>query len=150
MDILKFREWMTFDPESPMDPEDIQPTLADLRYQYPNSDGSRKSCGNCIFWKSALSQCALHSSRVLAPQMAVCGMHVFGLPNPVGQTYGAELDPEMTKLRMTRGGACCANCVHYSQSGGDIGVCQASRDDGAHPVVQSLAKCDHWDERDDG
>ena len=125
------------------------PVLREVLYAHPNADRTRKQCGNCVLWKQAGEQCAIHDGDVIATATMACGYHVHGTPagHTLVTTNTQPVDPDMSGLQPTLLGAACDTCEHYEKRGSLSGVCRATSDAevlGAQPVVASLGHCTRW------
>lgn len=125
-------------------------------YVRPNPNGTRKMCGNCLFWKMSDAQCFLHEADIVTMMDMICGYHVFGQPFPGGD--GEELtarnmdpvQPETSGLIQVPGGTSCDTCMHYYASAQTVGTCLALQDPnnpGENPVVEPLGCCTRWERK---
>lgn len=124
------------------------PSAADVLYAGPNPDATRKQCGNCYKWLTQ-GACVEVAGDVAPTQ--VCGLHVFGKPQP------AQLinDPPPKRLPATvnltptphDAGASCDTCRFYEPLPADPGgLCGAlGAVDGLPPViVEPRGRCARW------
>lgn len=140
--------------EPPSDPVREQripyPRADQALYASPNPDGSRKACRNCWKWVTT-GNCLEVAGEIEGTQ--VCGLHVFGTPQPVVPIGAPSLKPSPAEVGLIETpageGTCCALCRFFEQENGtQWGLCKAlGADQDAMPpvVVEPLACCARWE-----
>lgn len=127
--------------ESQIDPGDL-PTPDEVLYQKPNSDSSRKACGNCIMFGTQDRSCTIHDAELdIAPEQ-ICGYYVFGHPMEERMVHAGmdPVEPELSGLMDTEAGSSCDICMHY----GHDEICHAVQQDGEYAKVDALGCCTRW------
>ncbi len=119
-------------------------------YRHPNPDGSRKNCGNCVFWGSKENRCALHAADLQVDSGEWCGFHIFGSPMEKTAPRGGmqTVTPDISGLRDVAAGAACAGCRFYRDQGDDSGFCfgVSQPDDRKPPItVELLGVCARYE-----
>lgn len=136
--------------------------LGDVLYSPPNPDGTRKRCGNCMFWfgvgapAGTRDECFLHDAEVLAPRDSVCGYHVHGVGQAVARPPRQNMIPvlpEYSGLCSTDDGSSCDNCVYFTPTAGLAGTCAVASEldtdadgDPVPALVHRAGCCAAWRE----
>jgi len=121
-----------------------QPTPAEVLFEPPFANGSRKACMNCgLFVESQPTTCVIHGELQVAWD-AICGYHVAG--RPMSPRTARELDfaviaPALSGLERVPGGTSCDICAHYRRIDRESGTCVAVYQE---PVVAARACCSRW------
>ncbi len=143
----KARRLAVFADGANYDDPPVAVTLPDVLYAPPNPDGSRKKCENCAHWY-AKNECLIMAPSVVVPGDAICGYHVFGAPDKIGErSAGLEpVLPENAGFEQTEDGTSCDLCKFYDAGkGAKSGKCRAVADpDGGSALVQALGCCARW------
>ncbi len=129
-------------------PADGRPTPSQVLYAQPNTNNTRKQCGNCFMWISASNGCVIHDPHVEVIGDDICGYHVAGTPLMARPQQPIEfVSPLMSGLENVPGGSSCDVCRNYEPSGKDVGTCRAVRDEvGADAVVGAKGCCAAWEQ----
>ncbi|KKN72067.1 hypothetical protein LCGC14_0414620 [marine sediment metagenome] len=124
-----------------VDPADL-PTPDEVLYQAPNSDTTRKACGNCIMFGTKDRSCTIHASEVDIDPLQICGYYVFGPPMETRIDHPGmdSVTPDLSGLMETSIGSSCDICVHYSFDE----TCHAVQQDGRYAKVDPLGCCTRW------
>ncbi len=134
--------WVNGEGAEPQtDPVDL-PTPDEVLYQAPNSDGSRKVCGNCIMYGTQDRSCTIHAAEVDIDPMQICGYYVFGPPMEERMVHAGmdPVTPDLSGLMDTEVGSSCDICVHYRQEE----ICSAVQQEGRFAKVDPLGCCTRW------
>jgi hypothetical protein len=124
-------------------------TLSQLGYKPPNSDGSSKSCGNCVSWSSDGLVCHLHDETETVTAKMICNHHVFGAVDSMTVTVTDPLTPKTSGLQLA---GSCGECKWYRKHGKRDGECLASVDESmmndgpTHPIVLADGVCNRFEE----
>ena len=124
-----------------VDPMDL-PTPEEVLYQKPNSDMSRKRCGNCVLYSTQDRSCSIMDAALDIDPNMICGYYVFGLPMSERAVFvGMDpVSPEFAGLCETSEGTSCDLCVHFSEPS----LCDAVQQDGSYATVDPLGCCNRW------
>lgn len=105
-------------------------------YRHPNPDGTRKACGNCVFWDSADERCVIHPLNVEVKASFWCGYHIFGKPLESWVHFEniQPVTPDLSGLIDAGPGVNCGSCKFYRDQGNGKGLCWGvSRPDDRKP-----------------
>jgi hypothetical protein len=123
------------------------PTTAEALYEPAFANGDRKACLNCglfVDGSGAPTRCVVHGARAVH-WSDICGYHVPGLP--MGHDVAALLrvrpvDPVLTGITSTLGGASCDRCVYFSPGEPGQGACAALH---LRPTVAARGCCARYE-----
>lgn len=129
------------------------PKLWGVIYTKPNSDGSRKSCGNCVMFANKSNECYLFEPNREITEDMICGYHVNGEPMPEFKSRlpMEPLDPDYAGLEHVKNGTSCDNCKFYTANDTDAeqgkGGCMAVDAEGSDKpaVVEAKGCCSRWE-----
>lgn len=118
-------------------------------FAYPNPDGSRKACANCLMWVRTQT-CMVHEPTLAVPMNAVCGYHIYGEPHLEREHDHKKvqfLDPELSGLEQVPGGTSCDRCKWYEPQMPNQGLCNAvlENESNSPALVEALACCARWE-----
>lgn len=111
-------------------------------YQPPNPDGSRKKCGNCVFWvRGDPGKCVIHEKSIDVYKDHICGYYVYGRPKSewVGLEEIEPVKPKYSGLERILGGTSCDTCKAF-----DNGSCHMVYVEGNPAKVDAKACCARW------
>lgn len=111
-------------------------------YSKPNSDGSKKACGNCYSWNKD-NTCSIMKQNVPVKSTMVCGYHIAGTPADAYKAFTITdfVDPELAGLEEVGEGTSCETCKFYKDK-----LCYGVQtEDGKPQPVEPLGCCARWE-----